>query len=59
MEQVDVLRDAAARLDQLRLPWMLVDSYASGYYGEPRFAAVGLEVWDDLQRLLQQADEFP
>jgi hypothetical protein len=37
MEQVDVLRDAAQRLDRLALPWMLVGSYASGYYGEPRF----------------------
>jgi len=37
MEQIDVLSDVARRLDSLGLPWMLVGSYASGYYGEPRF----------------------
>jgi len=37
MEQIDVLHDAAQRLDRLGLPWMLVGSYASGYHGEPRF----------------------
>lgn len=37
MVQLDAVRDVARRLDRLGLPWMLVGSYASGYYGEPRF----------------------
>jgi hypothetical protein len=36
VEQDDVLRLTADRLEQLDIPYMLVGSLASGVYGEPR-----------------------
>lgn len=37
MEQLDLLRHAVASLDRLAIPSMLVGSFASSAYGEPRF----------------------
>ncbi len=36
MEQTDLLRHVLTVLDGLRIPYLLVGSYASGIYGEPR-----------------------
>jgi len=37
MEQTDVLRYAIDVLESLRIPYMLVGSFAGGVFGEPRF----------------------
>ncbi len=37
MEQIDLLRHALDTLERLAIPYMLVGSYASTTYGEPRF----------------------
>jgi len=36
VEQTDLLRIAIEMLDRLNIPYMVVGSYASGVYGEPR-----------------------
>ncbi|MEA2709883.1 MAG: hypothetical protein QOF78_2484 [Phycisphaerales bacterium] len=37
MEQLDLLSFAIATLESLNIPYMVVGSYASGAYGDPRF----------------------
>ena len=37
MEQTDLLKLIATTLDALHVPYMVVGSYASGAYGDPRF----------------------
>jgi predicted nucleotidyltransferase len=37
MDQIDLLRHALGTLERLAIPYMLVGSYASIAYGEPRF----------------------
>ena len=36
MRQIDVLRYAVDRLEELKVPYAVVGSYASGAWGEPR-----------------------
>src|SRR5438477_9193339 len=37
VEQTDLLKFIAITLDELDIPYMVVGSYASGAYGDPRF----------------------
>lgn len=37
MEQLDLLRHIVVLLEQLQIPYMIVGSFASSAYGEPRF----------------------
>jgi hypothetical protein len=37
VEQLDLLRFAIAAMEKLQIPYMVVGSFASGVYGEPRF----------------------
>ena len=49
MDQVDLLRYLLAALERLGIPYMLVGSFASGAYGEPRMTR-DIDVVVDLKR---------
>ncbi|MEO6436264.1 MAG: hypothetical protein ABIP55_10975 [Tepidisphaeraceae bacterium] len=48
MEQADLVRFVVATLEDLHVPYMVVGSFASGAYGEPRFTQ-DIDIVIDLQ----------
>lgn len=60
MEPIELLKQAATRLEQLGLPYLVTGSMGSIVYGEPRFTAdIDIAVQASLQSLQQLATSFP
>jgi hypothetical protein len=60
VEQLDVLRFTLNTLEDLTIPYMVVGSFASGVYGEPRFTHdIDIVIAPTPQQLEQLCSRFP
>lgn len=62
MNDAEILRFAIDAVDAEHIPYFVVGSYASSYYGEPRFTQdLDLAIWlgVDSKRVLGLCDRFP
>lgn len=60
MEQLDLLRHTLDLLERLQIPYMVVGSFASGVYGEPRFTNdIDIVIDPSPQQLDQLCVAFP
>ncbi|MGQ0633154.1 MAG: hypothetical protein ACT4QC_00975 [Planctomycetaceae bacterium] len=60
MEQADLVKYAIGVLEQLRIPYLIVGSLASGAYGEPRYTAdIDIVVDLEAEKIEPLCDAFP
>lgn len=60
MEQAELLTFAISVLERTNIPYMIVGSFASGAYGEPRLTQdIDIVIQPTVRQLDQLCDEFP